>query len=278
MRFLCYDEPFSGLDILPNQNSRSSYGEFIEILKFEPAKFWSMYSPIEPLNELDSQFTHEQKLYLNYLINKDDNIVIDETHLHMHIHSLAELLPEAYVIHLHRRASSFAASHLNPSLSVKNVSYIRKIARYIRYFYNKKIFWTRKDFIPGLRRNELIGNSTYSKFALMLRDAGYDVEEIMSSPTLVKLLSYWHHHFHYLSEYGPDVFGERYMQLSYEDFAHDPDVVMQKIYEWVGMEKPNEINYSNVYSPKPPYRDGDPRWKQAAKTAGFSDNEILTLL
>ncbi len=45
-RFLCFDEPFSGLDVLPRQNSRCSYGEFIRIFKCDPKRFWEVYAPM----------------------------------------------------------------------------------------------------------------------------------------------------------------------------------------------------------------------------------------
>lgn len=276
-RFLCFDEPFSGLDVLPGQNSRKSYGELINIFERNPRHFWKKYAPLYPLDELDNTFTNGQVEYLQFLLNQGDSLVIDETHLHTHIESLKKITPSANVMHIYRRASCFATSHLRPSFS-KNTSWERRVALIIRNEYYKKVFWKRYDFVPGLHRHMTIGNNPQSKFGLMLDDAGYDSERIMSSPTLVRLLAYWHYHYHYLEKEGPRLFGDRFRSLRYEDFAIEPTETMNELYQWFGLDEPEGVSYSDVYAPKPAFRFSDRRWREAARIAGFSEEEIETLL
>ena len=204
-------------------------------------------------------------------------MVIDETHLHFHLSALAKVTPDAYVIHLHRRASAFVTSHLRPSWS-PGPTWPRRAVRLLRHEHNKAVFWTRQDFLPGMRRGDVIGHHSSSKFGLMLSQAGYDAERIMAAPVLVRLLAYWHYHYHYLEREGPLLYGERYRSLRYEHFATQPAEMMAQLYNWIGLSPPKDLDYTEVHPPKPPFRAGDRRWREAASIAGFSDEEIETLL
>ena len=276
-KFTCFDEPFSGLGVLPGQNSRNSLGELKGVFEKDPALFWDRYAPLHPLEELDAEFKPEQKRYLRYLLLFGDRFVIDETHLHTHIEDMAKFPYQQKVIHLVRRARGFATSHLRSSWS-KRTSLLRRAVRYLRNEYNKRVFWTRDDLPPGLRRDDAIGRSRYSKFGLMLEKAGYDAERIMGSTAIVRLLAYWHYHYHYLEKEGPKHFGQNFKTVWYEDFASDPERVMASLYEWMGMERPEGVRYDEVHPPKPPYKEHDRRWLEAARIAGFSEEELETLL
>lgn len=112
----------------------------------------------------------------------------------------------------------------------------------------------------------------------MLADAGYDAERIMASPAIVRLLAYWHLHYDHLEQQGPRLFGERYIRVRYEDFAREPASVMRDLYEWVDMPPPEPLCYPDVHEPKPPFRSEDGRWREAARIAGFDEDELETLL
>ena len=278
-RFLCYDEPLTealGL-CFPRDNHKKTFDEYLRIFGDDPQKFWALYNSINPHQELDSTFTHQQKTYLTSLLKYSDNVVIDETHLHSHLPAINEITPSGYVIHLYRRSRGFVTSHLRPTWS-RHTTWPRRIVRRLRNEYNKNVFWSRYDFLPGMRRGDVIGSHSQSKFGLMLAEAGYDAERIMSAPSVVKLLAYWHYQYHYLEKEGPRLFRERYKSLRYEDFASHPNQTMADIYDWFGMSSPPDVVYSDVHPPKPPFRLNDRRWIEAAKLAGFSDEELETLL
>jgi hypothetical protein len=262
---------------LPEQNSRYSYDEFICIFEKDPKTFWENYSPLHPLEELDSEFISKQIKYLRFLLAQSPRVAIDETHLHMHLPSLVKITPEAYVVHLHRRASTFVTSHLRPSWS-QETTWIRWIVCRLRHEQDRRVFWSRNDFIPGMCRGEVIGHHPQSKFGLILAKAGYDAERIMRAPTLVRLLAYWHYHYHYLEREGSRLFGKRFLSLPYETFANNPNGTMHRLYDWIGLTPPSEMDYMQVHQPKPPYRPVDRRWLEAARIAGFRKEELETLL
>lgn len=276
-RFLCFDEPLSGLDVVPGQNSRRSYGEFISLFREDPLRFWKKYAPLHPMEELDAEFTARQREWLSLLLSRSRLTVIDETHLHLHLHSLRDLSPDAHVIHLYRRASAFVTSHLLPSVP-RTASVLRRTAKYLRNRYNRFLFWGRDQIPTELNRHQVIGSNPRSKFGLLLAASGYDSERIMAAPAVVRLLAYWHFHFHYIEREAPMVFGSRFRTLSYEAFARDPVGQMRELYDWIGMDSVNGIDYREVHPPKPAFREKDRRWVEAARIAGFSDEEIERLL
>lgn len=278
-RLQCFDEPFSGLGGLPRDDARGTLSELVDLFKHQtdPDSFWKRYAPLHPLEELDASFTDGQIDYAQFLLEQSSRVVIDETHLHLHLPALAELASYAHVIHLYRRARGFVTSHLRPSWS-RETTWWRRAVRRMRHEHNKHVFWTRQDQPPGLRRDVVIGRHPLSKFGLMLSEAGYDAERIMASPAVVRLLSYWHFHFHYLEREGPRLFGERFKSVRYEDFATDPAGVMGPLYDWIKLARPECLSFPEVHAPKPPYRPRDPRWREAARVAGFDDEELETLL
>lgn len=278
-RFLCFDEPltdFLGVTF-PDNNEKNTFNEYQRVFSDDPGKFWDLYASITPQQELDQEFTLHQEKYLRTLLNCGEHVVIDETHLHAHVPAIKKINPTGHVIHLHRRASGFVTSHLRPKWD-SNAPLLRRTVRRLRHEYNKFTFWDRHDFLPGMRRNEVIGNHPDSKFGLLLSQAGYDAKQIMSSSSIVKLLAYWHYQYHHLEKNGPSLFKDRFKSLRYEDFASRPEETMAMLYSWLGMQTPVNIEYTGVYPPKPAYKATDRRWLEAARLAGFSDEELVTLL
>lgn len=278
-RFLCFEEPFLPLATLPEDNRKGTHTELAALFRAEPdpRRFWNLHAPLHPLQELDKEFTAEQEVRLRHLVSRSRRVVIDETHLHLHLPALASLTPRAHVIHLVRRASGFATSHLRPSWS-RDAAWWRRGVRRLRHEYAKQVFWSRDDFPPGMRRDLVIGRHPQSKFGLMLAEAGYDAGRIMAAPSVVRLLAYWHFHYQYIERQGPRLFGGRFTRVRYEEFARDPESVMARLYDWVGLARPEPLAFPDVHSPKPPFRPGDRHWRRAADTAGFTEEEMEQLL
>lgn len=278
-RFLCLDEPLTG-DIglwFPTGNPKGTHDEYAELFKEAPKHFWDLYAPMEPYQELDGILTSKQRRYLRVLAEQAENVVMDETHVHLHLPEIQRLTPNASVIHLYRRASGFATSHLLPSIA-REAPWSLAVRQRLGRAYRKPSFWDRIGLPAGMGRDKVIGHGPHSKFGLILSEAGYDAERIMRAPALARLLAYWHYHYHYVEREGPRLFGERFVSLPYETFANEASSTMQRLYHWIGLAPPSDATYSDVHPPKPPYRSHDRRWREAARIAGFTDEEIRTLL
>ncbi|HYW76110.1 MAG TPA: sulfotransferase [Gammaproteobacteria bacterium] len=278
-RFLCLDEPLTG-DVgrwFPTGNPKGTHREYAELFREAPKHFWNLYAPMEPYQELDGVLTAQQRRYLRMLTEQAENLVIDETHAHLHLPEIQQLTPSANVIHLYRRASGFATSHLLPSID-RQVPWPLVLRQRLGRAYRKRRFWERMDLPAGMGRDKVIGHNPHSKFGLMLSEAGYDAERIMRAPALARLLAYWRYHYHHVEREGARLFGERFVSLPYEAFATDASSTMQRLYEWIGMAPPPDTTYPDVHPPKPPYRPRDRRWREAARIAGFTDEEIEALL
>lgn len=279
VRLTCFDEPFSG-DLgthFPLNNGKGTLDEILVHFSANPTEFWNLYEPVELWQELDAEFSAKQERYLKRLLNCGENVVIDETHLHLHLTALAKITPDCYVIHLYRRASGFVTSHLLPSIEQTSRTRVWIRQRLGRQ-YRKVRFGSRYDIPRGMRRDQVIGSHPMSKFGLLLSNAGYDAERIMRSAALVRLLAYWYYHYHFIERAGPEIFGNRFVSVSYERFASAPKETMSTLYDRIGMTPSASVSYAEVHSPKTPYRACDPRWRRAARDAGFTKDEIESLL
>jgi len=187
-RFMCFDEPFSGLESLCGNTYPNSRAELAALVAADPGTFWSRYSPLNSLDELEPFFENRQQQYLHFLESQSNRVVIDETRLHMHLPALAALERGTYVVHLHRKARAFVTSHLRPSLPTGH-GFPRAIQRHLKHSYNKRKFWERKNPPPRMRRDEVIGYRPSSKFGLLLTENGYDVPRIGRCAASVLLAS-----------------------------------------------------------------------------------------
>ena len=276
-RFLCFDEPFTpdlGV-VFPRDNYKGTFGEYLKIYSESPNLFWDRFAPIWPSDELIEGLTERQKGWLDELNNKAGFKIIDETNLHMKLSHL--LQPDAYVVHLHRRARGFVTSHLVPSVP-KGQHSARSFLQRLRRWNNQRIFWDRTHFPGGALRANVIGADERSHFGLILAEAGYDAERIMRSPLVVRYLAYWHFHFKLMEREGPHLFGKRYLSVNYDAFAKNPRRVMEDVYGLLGITPPEEISYFDVKHPKPAHDENSTKWREAAKVAGFSDDDIIQLL
>lgn len=278
-RALCFDEPLTANlgACFPRNNQKGTFDEYIEQYGSRANEFWKLYQPIDAFQELDAHFTPGQERYLQQLVALSEFTVIDETHIHLHLDALRKLVPNVHVVHLYRRASTFVTSHLKPSWS-HDGNLARRFVRRVRDTHNRFSFWGRRGFPPGMDRDVVIGGHESSKFGLLLSQSGYDTRKIMSGSAVVRLLAYWHYHYHYLEQQGPAAFTDRFMSLAYEDFAMHPAATMHRLYEWLGLPAPRDADYSGVYPPKPAFMAHDRRWREAARIAGFSKEELETLL
>jgi hypothetical protein len=278
-RNLCFDEPFTpNLGAwFPRNNPKATFDEYLEIFGSDPSRFRDFYAPIEAHEELEETFSAAQVRYLRFLIDRPAHVVIDETHLHRRLPGLARLTPDAHVIHLYRRASSVVSSYLLPSVKPGTGPVRRALGR-PRRGQHRRTFWSRRTGPVSVQRDRVVGDRPDSTFGVLLRDAGYDADRIMAAPMVVRLLACWHYLYRRLERQGPQLFGDRFTTIRYEDFASNPRETLARICDWMGRPPPDGADHVAVHPPKPAFREGDRRWLEAAALAGFQQAEMKTLL
>ncbi|MCH2133704.1 MAG: hypothetical protein MK116_08130 [Phycisphaerales bacterium] len=277
-RLSCFDEPFTRSlgSCFPQNNSKKTFDEYIVRYGKTPEQFWSMYRTLSPLEELDQEFTPAQEQYLRSIFDLESHVVADEIRLHRHLPALARIFPRTHVIHLWRRASGFVSSNLRPSLGPRG-SMLQNWARKARDRYNQSMFWTRRDFPPGLRRDEVTGAHPDSKFGLLLKEAGFDADRIMGESAVIRLLAYWLYHYRFMTTQGPSLLGDAFRTVSYDVFATSPNDTFGELYPWLGLGQPQQ-DLSFVHPPKPAFQEDTGKWQEAAQVAGFTEQEMAQLL
>ena len=254
----CFDEPFNPKLIqLPQEHSKQVWKEYIEYLKRNEVKFWNLFSPIYPVEELHTDFTQRQFSYLKELLQQNDNVVIDTTRCWNKISQLAEICPsDTFVIHLHRAPASFVTSHLLPSDDKGRGSFLRNLKR-------KRSFWTRKNDYNKWGMEEMLGTDLLSAFHLLILKDQKLAEAFYQMPAVYRLLKFWSIAYNQIEEQGNQVFGDRFVSIQFENFCSSPTQTLDKLQKKIGLEFDFE-QLPKIQSLKPVYQSDSLNWKQIA--------------
>lgn len=275
-RFVCYDEPFNPyIRNIPMKDKKDTWGELVGMFQRDPGGFWRRFSPIYDLQELEPDLTDGQAHWLGHLLESAPCLAMDFTRCHLKLSSLHVIIPDAYVVHLYRRAGSFASSHLIPSGGHANG--MSRWKGYLKRAYCRKTFWTRYKHYDFWDVENIFGRHPQSRFGCLLQEAGFDVEVIMRSPAVVRLLAYWLFHYRKLESEGPSLWGHRFRSVAFEDFAAHPHEVLKDLYQRMTLPCP-DWDFTEVRPAAQAFRAGDKRWREASKIAGFSSDEADRLL
>lgn len=270
-RFLCFDEPLNPfLRELPGLEPKQTRDEYLALFRPDPAAFWARFAPISNFGELTPTLSKRQKAWLSYLLAQADTVFVDETRLHLNVKTLKDVAPEAYLVHLYRNASAFASSHLLPSEGARLRSSVHRQMR-------KVTFWTRTDDFDSWGVQSIVGWHREQRFGLLLQRHGLDARAILAGPAVVKLLAYWIVHYREICADGSTHFGPRFRSVSFEKFAANPLSVLRDLYNWWGLP-PSNMTYPWVRAAHPGHRPSSRRWTNAARLAGFTEQEIAELL
>lgn len=276
-RLRCYDEPLSESvgHWFPQNNPKKTFDEYVDVFRGDTRAFQKIYVPIAPVQELAPELTEDQRAYIRFLFDSHDQVVVDETHMHMKLDEIKKITPEAHVVHVYRKASAFASSHLVPSYKMGGMP-IKRLLRAVKNERRIRRFWTSTVLPLGMCRDEVIGQDKDSYFAHLLSKRGYDLNAIYGphSTAVSRLLAYWHFSFLEIETKGKHLFGDRFISLSFEEFAKEPHDSMKSLYKTMGIKSLDEIDYDDVHPAKAGFFQHDERWVAAAKKSGFTELQI----
>lgn len=227
----CFDEPFNPkLSQLPKEHKKRVYKEYIDYLRTHREEFWNIFSPIYPLDELKPDFSYEQANYLRHLLNISTDVVVDTTRCWCKINSLNNLTDSnTFLIHLHRSASGFVASHLIPSDDKGYRAILRKWKR-------KRSFWTRNSDFNKWNMEDVCGRDPLSAFSLQILKDNATIEKFYNAPAVLRLLKFWSVAFLKVENEGREAFGDRFISISFEEFCQNPTSILDVVAYKTGLE------------------------------------------
>jgi hypothetical protein len=278
-RFVGYNEPFNPL--VGNAGDEKwvelneSYREFRLLWSRDPELFWRKFRAIEGQEELQDDLSDQQAAYLEFLLASGEHVAFDITRAHFKVASLAELAPDAMLVHLYRPAGSFATSHMVPSgQQVPRVGsrweiQERLLRNSVWKRLNRASFWSRRHRFNYWGVEGIIGSSPNSLFGQRLREAGLDPEEVYRMPAVGRLLAYWVLHYRLLEEQGPRYFGDRFVRVSFDDFCRNPRETVAQVYRALGATPP-ELDFSGIHPPRGRFQPDHPDWERYARQLGLT--------
>ena len=204
--------------------------------------------PRAPELELEPGLPPHIRDWLAELLGSDAAVAIKETRLHHKLGAIAELDPDAAIVHLVRDPRAVTASMLLGR------------RRRIDLYPDADAFFTART---GRR---LWSSRRISEELLAPLDVDPDV------PDFVRPLAVWKAAVAAMDEDGPRLFGDRYALVRLEDLRADPARELGRIYELSGRPAPGAVTEwaaANIRRGGDVHYAEDPRWARAARLLGM---------
>lgn len=272
-RFACYNEPFNRLLTLIHDPAWSevtrSAREFRALYDADAARFWKTYVPVGRHEELQDDLSDKQSRYLGWLQSTAAHTCIDVTRCHYKLASIRETDPDALLVHLYRPPANWVTSVVQPStghLKQKQslrIRLLRTAQVALRSYRFRQSFWDTRDGHRFKGFDELIGRLPGSLFGVRLAEAGLDPAEVYAMPDVGRLLAFWKVHYEHVEREGPQLFGDRFLSVNFNDFCLRPAETLGLVYRRAGLQAP-AFDVRGIHRPARPYAAGDARWADYA--------------
>jgi hypothetical protein len=261
-RITAFNEPFNPLiRKLPDWDAAADYSEFQRLIDEDPETFRRRFAPIPPEDELQDGLRDDQAAYLRYLLSRNEHVAFDMTRCHFKIEAIHAMAPDGVMVHLFRRPSAHASSHLLPSRRGLKGRVLRSLQR--------SRFWTRRTGFDFWYFETIVGSTPNGPFARRLAEVGLDPEKVYSMPAVGKLLAYWRVHYDTIERRGRALFGERFLSVPFERFCRRPAEVIEKVYAAGDLAMP-DLDFTRIHPPNPGYLPDDPRWNDYCDELGLT--------
>ncbi len=207
--------------------------------------------PRAPEIELDRELPAHVSGLLASLLGDAPDVAIKETRLHHKLGAIAEIDPDAAIIHLVRDPRTVCASML--------------LGRRRR----TDIYPDADTFFSARTGRRLWSSRRIAEDLL----ARYSTLELPADvPDFLRPLLVWRAAFAQTSGDGERLFGERYAMVRLEDLRADPALELGRIYGLLGRPVPSSVTswaQANVRDDTSVHLADDPRWAQGARAVGM---------
>jgi hypothetical protein len=210
--------------------------------------------PGDPRQELEPGLpSHCRDLFAYLLELGAPAAVIKETRMHSKVALLADLDPDALLVHVVRDPRAVAASMM--------------FGRRRRHRHHL----TDPDAFFAAASDRGLWSSRPISELLLARP---EHRGLGDPPDHVRILLVWRHTFEATRRDGERLFGGRYLLVRNEDLRADPEAALAPVYATLGRDVPPEVRdwaAANVHAPEEPFAPDDPRWRRAVREVGLDD-------
>ncbi len=216
-----------------------------------PIELFNWGGPRAPELELEPELPEHVRGLLGELLQAAPEVAIKETRLHHKLPTLAELDPDAAVIHLVRDPRAVTASML--------------LGRRRR----TDIYPDAQTFFTARTGRRLWSSRRISE-DVVARRRGLDLRADI--PDFLRPLLVWKAAFETTSGDGERLFKGRYALLRLEDLRADPGAVLERVYALLGRPAPEAVvdwAHDHVSEDTTIHLADDPRWARAAQLIGL---------
>lgn len=207
--------------------------------------------PRAPEIELDPDLPEHISGLLASLLAEAPEVVIKETRLHHKLGAVAELDPDAAIVHLVRDPRAVCASML---LGRRRRTDIYPDADTFFTARTGRRLWASRRIAENLLER-------------------YRTLELQADiPDFLRPLLVWRAAFATTTDDGERLFGERYSMVRLEDLRADPAGELERIYGLLGRQAPQPVTawaQENIRRDATIHLANDPRWAQGARAVGM---------
>jgi hypothetical protein len=215
-----------------------------------PIELFNWGGPRAPELELESDLPDHCRELLAALLDQAPNVAVKETRLHHKLAAVAEIDPDATVVHLVRDPRAVSASML---LGRRRRTDIYPDAESFFTVRTGRRLWSSRRI-----SEEVIARRSF--------DLPADI------PDFLRPLLVWKAVVETTAGEGPRLFGDRYLLSRLEDLRADPGAELARIYERSGRAPPDSMvdwAAANIRGDATVHLGGDPRWARASRLIGL---------
>jgi hypothetical protein len=252
------DETFGGGSGAREEDAFASTREARERFRAERypelhAELFNWGGPRDPVLELEPELPAHVRDLLLHLLGSNGDVAIKETRLHHKLGAIAELDPDAAVVHVVRDPRGVAASMLLGRRRRTDI------------YPDAETFFTARTG-RGLWSSRRISEE------LIARRRSLDLPADI--PDFLRPLLLWKSAFETTSGDGERLFADRYAMIRLEDLRADPSRELGRIYTLIGRPLPDAVGRwldQNIERQTRIRYAEDPRWAKAATLIGMEE-------
>jgi uncharacterized protein (DUF3820 family) len=273
----CYYEPlhpkllnhsqWNGISEI-ERDEKAVYAEY----KTLGARFEKLYCPLgAPVFSIEQEvlqdcWTKKHSRYLKYLLNSSTSVMVQPVRINYHLTRILQDFPEAYFVWIVRSPEGVVSSLMrrHPRMfEMKGKNPFGMVEKRVRFMFESfRIPWLSK-----MIKDPVVGDYWSQDMmaqCLLKRKDYYSI--FKGHPLWFKLMLTWYDSVAAVERFRKALPANQFALIRYESICYDPDNIMDRLCDWLKIERPKQSFRTMVYSePSYVFKPQDERWKWAKK-------------